>query len=60
LSSVQDLSKLYAFILGYTQEEELTELTGIVDERRAVLDDELYMALTDKRPNEPVFDADGG
>jgi hypothetical protein len=58
LSSVQDLSKLYAFILGYTQEEELTELTGIVDEHRAVLDYELYRAITDKGPNEPVFDVD--
>jgi hypothetical protein len=56
LSSVQDLSKLYAFILGYTQEEELTELTGIVDERRAVLDDELYSAITGKGANDPVFD----
>jgi hypothetical protein len=56
LSSVQNLSKLYDFILDYTQEEKLTELTGIVDEYRAVLDDELYMALTGKRPNEPVFD----
>ena len=55
LSSVQDLSKLYDFILDYTQEEELTELTGIVDKYRAVLDDELYMALTGKGPNEPVF-----
>ena len=58
LSSVQDLSKLYEFILGYTQEEELTELTGIVDERRAVLDYELYRAITDKGSNEPVFDVD--
>ncbi len=58
LSSVQNLSKLYDFILDYTQEEKLTELTGIVDEYRAVLDDELYRALTGKGPNEPVFDVD--
>jgi hypothetical protein len=56
LSSVQDLRKLYDFILDYAEEERLAELTGIVDERRALLDDELYRALTDKRPNEPVFD----
>jgi hypothetical protein len=58
LSAVQDLRKLYDFILGYTQEERLAELTGIVDERRAVLDDELYRTLTDKRPDETAFDAD--
>jgi hypothetical protein len=58
LSSVQNMSKLYDFILEYTQEERLAELTGIVDERRAALDDELYRAITDKNPNEPVFDAD--
>ena len=58
LSSVQDLRKLYDFILDYAEEERLAELTGIVDERRAILDDELYRILTDKRPDEPVFDAD--
>ena len=59
LSSVQNLSKLYEFILDYAQEEKLAELTGIVDERRAVLDDELYRALTDKRPDESVTDEYG-
>ena len=59
LSSVQNLRKLYDFILDYAQEEKLTELTGIVDGHRAVLDDELYRALTDKRSNEPVFDVYG-
>jgi len=58
LSSVQDLRKLYDFILDYAQEERLAELTGIVDERRAILDDELYKVLTGKHPDEPVFDAD--
>jgi hypothetical protein len=59
LSSVQNLRKLYDFILDYAQEEKLTELTGIVDEHRVVLEAELYMALTDKRSNEPVFDVYG-
>jgi hypothetical protein len=59
LSSVQNLRKLYDFILDYAQEERLTELTGIVDGHRAVIDDELYRALTDKRSNEPVFDVYG-
>jgi len=59
LSSIQDLRKLYDFILDYAEEERLAELTGIVDERRAILDDELYSALTDKRPDEPVFDDHG-
>ncbi len=59
LSSVQNLRKLYDFILDYAQEEKLTELTGIVDGHRAVIDDELYRALTDKRSNEPVFDVYG-
>jgi hypothetical protein len=55
LSSVQNLRKLYDFILDYAQEEKVAELTGIVDERRAILDDELYRVLTDKRHDEPVF-----
>ena len=59
LSSVQNLRKLYDFILDYAQEEKLTELTGIVDGHRAVLEDELYRAITDRRPDEPVFDEYG-
>jgi hypothetical protein len=58
LSSVQDLRKLYDFIMNYAEEERLAELTGIVDERRAILDIELYKVLTDKRTDEPVIDAD--
>jgi hypothetical protein len=57
LSSVQNLSKLYYFILEYAQEERLGELTGRVDEHRAVLDAELYRLLTGKSPDEPVFEA---
>jgi len=57
LSSVQDLRKLYDFILDYAQEERLAELTGRVDERRAVLDAELYRLLTGKSPDEPFFEA---
>ena len=59
LSSVQNLRKLYDFILDYAQEERLAELTGIVDERRYYMDFALYRALTDRRPDEPVFDEYG-
>ena len=59
LSSVQNLRKLYDFILDYAQEEKLAELTGIVDERRYYMDFALYRALTDRRPDEPVFDEYG-
>lgn len=59
LSSVRDLRKLYDFILDFAQEEKVQELTGVRDDSRYVLEDELYRALTDKHPNELVFDEYG-
>jgi hypothetical protein len=59
LSSVENLRRLYNFILDYAQEEKVRELTGVSDGYSVALDRELYTSLTDKLPNEPVFGKDG-
>ena len=59
LRSLENLRKLYDFILDYAQEEKVRELTGIVGEFGSILDSRLYTALTDKTPEEPVFGTDG-
>ncbi len=55
LSSVQNLRKLYDFILDYAQEEKLAELTGIVDEHRYYMDSALYRAKNNGRNQVAVY-----
>jgi len=53
-SEVDDLGKLADFALAYAEMERVIELVG-QDMLEAVVDSELYIALTGKTLNEPVF-----
>jgi hypothetical protein len=60
LSSMVDLHKLFYAIQEYAEEEKAMELSKLRDEFTFMIDDELYLALTSKSIDEPVFDEISG